>query len=114
MKNPDISDIPMETWHPFDASKNLIAICNAKDAKKHPVSRGITWNSAYILESLEPLFEIYKNKTIKPNSQEVEENNPSRSAKLRYVVRSKDNFIYPEDLEKKFFHYLELEKTYVQ
>ena len=60
------------------------------------------------------LFEIYKNKTIKPNSQEVEENNPSRSAKLRYVVRSKDNFIYPVDLEKKFFHYLELEKTHVQ
>ena len=49
------------------------------------------------------LFEIYKNKTIKPNSQEVEENNPSRSAKLRYVVRSKDNFIYPVDLEKNFF-----------
>ena len=60
IKNPDISDIPMETWHPFDASKNLRGICNEKDAKKHPVSRGITWNSAYILESLEPLFEIYK------------------------------------------------------
>ncbi len=60
------------------------------------------------------LFEIYKNKTIKPNFQEIEENNPSRSAKLRYAVRSKDNFIYPIDLEKKFFHYLELEKTHVQ
>ena len=60
------------------------------------------------------LFEIYKNKTIKPNFQEVEENNPSRSAKLRYAVRSKDNFIHPVDLEKKFFHYLELEKTHVQ
>ena len=59
------------------------------------------------------LFEIYKNKIIKPNDQEVEENNPSRSAKLRYAVRSKDNFIYPLDLEKKFFHYLELEETVV-
>ena len=61
----------------------------------------------------ETLFEIYKNKIIKPNDQEVEENNPSRSAKLRYAVRSKDNFIYPIDLEKKFFHYLELEGTVV-
>ena len=57
------------------------------------------------------LFEIYKNKIIKPSLQEVEENNPSRSAKLRYAVRSKDNFVYPVDLEKKFFRYLELERT---
>ena len=70
MKNPDISDIPMETWHPFDASKNLMAICNAKDAKKHPVSRGITWNSAYILESLEPLFEIYKKEVKEENYED--------------------------------------------
>ena len=61
----------------------------------------------------ETLFEIYKNKIIKPNDQEVEENNASRSAKLRYAVRSKDNFIYPLDLEKKFFHYLELEGVVV-
>ena len=61
----------------------------------------------------ETLFEIYKNKIIKPSDQEVEENNPSRSAKLRYAVRSKDNFIYPIDFEKKFFHYLELEGTVV-
>ena len=32
----------------------------------------------------------------------MKENNPSRSAKLRYAVRSKDNFIYPVDLEKNF------------
>ena len=61
----------------------------------------------------ETLFETYKNKIIKPNDQEVEENNSSRSAKLRYAVRSKDNFIYPIDLEKRFFNYLELEGTIV-
>ena len=61
----------------------------------------------------ETLFETYKNKIIKPDDQEVEENNPSRSAKLRYAVRSKDNFIYPTDLEKRFFNYLELEGTIV-
>ena len=59
------------------------------------------------------LFETYKNKIIKPNDQELEENNSSRSAKLRYAVRSKDNFIYPIDLEKRFFNYLELERTIV-
>ena len=59
------------------------------------------------------LFETYKNKIIKPNNQELEENNSSRSAKLRYAVRSKDNFIYPIDLEKRFFNYLELERTIV-
>ena len=59
------------------------------------------------------LFETYKNKIIKPTDQEVEENNPSRSAKLRYAIRSKDNFVYPVDLEKRFFNYLELEGTIV-
>ena len=60
MKNPDISDIPMEKWTPHDGYINLLGICNGKDAKKHPVSRGITFNSSCILRSLEPLFEIYK------------------------------------------------------
>ena len=37
-------------------------------------------------------------------------NNQSRSAKLRFATRSKDNFFYPKDLKKKFFNYLELER----
>ena len=61
----------------------------------------------------ETLFEIYKNKIIKPDDQEIAENNSSRSAKLRYAVRSKDNFIYPKDLENFFFQYLRLEETLV-
>ena len=36
-------------------------------------------------------------------------NPPSRSAKLRYATRSKNKFIYPNDLESKFKKYLELE-----
>ena len=59
------------------------------------------------------LFENYKNKIIRPNSREIENNNPSRSAKLRFVTRSKDNFFYPADFKKKFSHYLELENKYV-
>ena len=70
MKNPDIADIPMENWHPFLASKTLRGICNEKDAKKYSVSRGIAWNSAYILESLEPLFEIYKKEVKEENYED--------------------------------------------
>ncbi len=59
------------------------------------------------------LFENYKNQIIRPTNDEIEINNPSRSAKLRFITRSKDNFFYPEDFKKKFFHYLELENRYV-
>tara|TARA_Y100001970_G_scaffold252129_1_gene325653 strand:+ start:178 stop:1191 length:1014 start_codon:yes stop_codon:yes gene_type:complete len=59
------------------------------------------------------LFENYKNKIIRPNRSETETNNSSRSAKLRFVTRSKHDFFYPIDLKNKFFHFLELEKRYV-
>ena len=59
------------------------------------------------------LFHKYKNKILKPTAKEVSENPPSRSAKLRYAVRNKNDFIYPADLIKKFQKYLDLENTYV-
>ena len=55
------------------------------------------------------LFCKYKNKILKPTAEEVKANPPSRSAKLRYAVRSKNNFFYPLDLIKKFQKYLDLE-----
>ena len=55
------------------------------------------------------LFEEYKNKILKPTKKEIEKNSRSRSAKLRYGVRSKNKFIYPYDLIKKFKNYLDLE-----
>ena len=39
----------------------------------------------------------------------LKKNNRSRSAKLRFAVRSDDKFEYPEDLLKKFKKYLDLE-----
>ena len=59
------------------------------------------------------LFKNYKNKVIRPNKKEIENNNPSRSAKLRVITRSRDKFFYPIDLKNKFFHYLELENKHV-
>ncbi len=56
------------------------------------------------------LFKNYKNKVIKPDLKELQENNPSRSAKLRHAIRSNHDFTYPEEFKKKFLHYLELEK----
>ena len=41
------------------------------------------------------LFEKYKNKIIKPSRIELDKNNPSRSAKLRFAIRSKNKFVYP-------------------
>jgi len=59
------------------------------------------------------LFENYKNKVIKPSEEEISLNNRSRSAKLRFVTRSKNDFFYPDEFKKKFLHYLELENRYV-
>ena len=55
------------------------------------------------------LFEKYDKKIIKPSIEEVKINKPSRSAKLRFAIRSKDNFIYPENFFNKFKRYLEVE-----
>ena len=47
----------------------------------------------------------YKNKILKPTAEEIKANPPSRSAKLRYAIRSKNNFFYPSDLINKFQKY---------
>ena len=59
------------------------------------------------------LFENYKNKIITPKEHEIKENPSSRSAKLRYAIRSQENYFYPEELKKKFSHYLNLESEHV-
>ena len=59
------------------------------------------------------LFENYKNKIVTPSSEEIIKNNASRSAKLRYITRCKNDFFYPNDLKKRFIKYLELENRYV-
>ena len=55
------------------------------------------------------LFNEYKNKVLKPSKKEVGQNNRSRSAKLRYAIRSKNKFSHPDELLKKFKKYLDLE-----
>jgi len=59
------------------------------------------------------LFEQYKNRILRPSNEEINENNRSRSAKLRFATRSKNNFEYPTDLINKFKNYLDLESINV-
>ncbi len=58
------------------------------------------------------LFDKYKNRIFKPSESEIAKNSPSRSAKLRFAVRSKNKFVHPNDLEKKFQKYLDLESSH--
>ena len=55
------------------------------------------------------LFEEYKNKILLPSKNEINRNRRSRSAKLRFAIRSKNKFEHPTDFIKKFKKYLDLE-----
>ncbi len=55
------------------------------------------------------LFKEYKNQVLRPSKQEIERNNRSRSAKLRFAIRSNNKFEYPKELIMKFRKYLDLE-----
>ena len=57
------------------------------------------------------LFKEYRNQVIRPSKKELNQNPPSRSAKLRFAIRSSNEFIYPSDLTKKFHKYIELENA---
>ncbi len=55
------------------------------------------------------LFEKYEKKVIRPSNSEILKNNRSRSAKLRFAIRSKDKFFLPTEFFKKFEKYLNIE-----
>ncbi len=55
------------------------------------------------------LFKEYKNKIFRPSKEEIAKNTRSRSAKLRFAIRSENNFYYPKEFLNKFKNYLDLE-----
>ncbi len=59
------------------------------------------------------LFEEYKNKVLRPSKKEIFQNNRSRSAKLRFAIRTDHEFKYPQGLIDKFKNYLNLESINV-
>jgi len=54
-------------------------------------------------------FKMPLKKPILSSKKEVEENPPSRSAKLRYIIKQDDIFEVESDILKKFSHLLEIE-----
>ena len=57
----------------------------------------------------ENLFRLIKKKPITPSENEIKENPPSRSAKLRYVVKKENFYDFETDILDKFNHLIELE-----
>ena len=57
------------------------------------------------------LFEDYFNDFFEPSIDEISKNPASRSAKLRFVTRKKDTFVYPENFKLRFKKYLDLENA---
>ena len=49
-------------------------------------------------------------KPIIPSDKETKENPPSRSAKLRYIIKQEDSFEINSDILEKFNYLLEIEK----
>jgi len=62
-----------------------------------------------LLESKTDLFKLINKKPLIPEKKEIIHNIRSRSAKLRYVVRNNNPFIYPVELENKFNNYIKIE-----
>ena len=61
------------------------------------------------IEQKEILFKMPLKKPIIPSDKEVKENPPSRSAKLRYIIKKKDIYEIESDILQKFSHLLEIE-----
>ena len=57
----------------------------------------------------EILFAMPSKKPIVPSEKEVKENPPSRSAKLRYLIKQEDSYEIETDILEKFSYLLEIE-----
>ena len=58
----------------------------------------------------ETLFIMRKKKPITPSLEELSENLPSRSAKLRYAIKKENFYDFKTDIFQKFKHLIEIEK----
>ena len=55
------------------------------------------------------LFKSINKKPIVPSEKEIKENPPSRSAKLRYVIKKEDFYDFETDILEKFDHLIKIE-----
>ena len=61
------------------------------------------------IEQQDLLFKLINKKPILPTKEELRENFPSRSAKLRYVVKKKDFYNFETDILEKFEDLIKIE-----
>jgi 16S rRNA (cytosine1402-N4)-methyltransferase len=62
-----------------------------------------------VMEQAEILFELIEKKAIVPSEKEINENLPSRSAKLRYVKKRTDFYDFETDILDQFKNLIEIE-----
>jgi 16S rRNA (cytosine1402-N4)-methyltransferase len=55
------------------------------------------------------LFRMPEKKPIIPSDKEISENLPSRSAKLRYIIKKEDFYEFETDIHKKFKYLIDIE-----
>ena len=55
------------------------------------------------------LFRLINKKPISPSEKEIKENPPSRSAKLRYVIKKEDFYDFETDILEKFDYLIKIE-----
>ncbi len=63
-----------------------------------------------LTEQTDTLFHLSKKKPITPNEEELSENPPSRSAKLRFAIKKNDFFDFETDIEDQFKNLIDIEK----
>ena len=61
------------------------------------------------IEQPNTLFKMIEKKPKTPTAKELRENIPSRSAKLRYVIKKEDLYNFETDIFEKFKHLIEIE-----
>jgi len=61
------------------------------------------------VEQKKILFNMPLKKPVVPSAKEIEENPPSRSAKLRYLIKQEDVYDIESDILEKFDHLLKIE-----
>ena len=62
-----------------------------------------------VTEQAETLFKLVEKKAIIPTEDEINENLPSRSAKLRYVIKKKNFYDFETDIHEQFKNLIEIE-----
>ena len=61
------------------------------------------------LDQPKNIFKIIEKKPLTPSAEELRKNPPSRSAKLRYVIKKNNTYNFETDILKKFKHLIEIE-----